>query len=172
MNKIIILSLTLSLFLSCQSQEKVSIKKEYPRRWIGDIKENNTDNPNFEVCNGENRVIQYFNNEQGFEYFGEKTEILKEFNSHFIPSKKQNQNGIIRIRFIVNCKGEIGRFRILEADNNYKGFKFDNEITSQLLKITKTLNDWIPKEYQNKEIDYYQYLIFKIKNGKISEILP
>jgi len=171
MNKIIILSLILSLFWSCQSQENISTKKEYPR-WIGDIKKTNSDNPNFELCNGENNVKQYFNNSQGLEYYGGKTEILKEFNNNFVPSKKQNQNGIIRIRFIVNCKGETGRFRIIEADNNYKEFKFDSEITNQLLKITKALNDWIPKEIRNKEIDYYQYLIFKIANGKISEILP
>ena len=164
MNKIIILSLILSLFWNCQSQENISIKKEYPR-WIGDIKKNNSDNPNFELCNGENNVKQYFNNSQGLEYYGGKTKILKEFNNNFVPSTKQNQNGIIRIRFIVNCKGEIGMFRIIEADNNYKEFKFDN-------KITKTLNDWIPKEIRNKEIDYYQYLIFKITNGNINEILP
>jgi len=171
MNKIIILSLTLSIFWSCQSQENISTKKEYPR-WIGDIKENNSDNPNFELCNGENRVIQYFNNSQGFEYYGGKTKILKIFKENYIPSKKENQNGIIRIRFIVNCKGEAGRFRILEADNNYRKFHFDSEITTQLLKTTKTLSDWIVKESHNKEVDYYQYLIFKIVNGNISEILP
>lgn len=171
MNKIIILTLILTTFWSCQSQDSISMNKEYPR-WIGDIKKNNSDNPNFELCNGENNIMQYFNNLQGLEYYGGKTEILKEFNNNFVPSKKQNQNGIIRIRFIVNCKGEIGRFRIIEADVNYKEFKFDNEITNQLLKITKTLSGWIPKMYENKEMDYYQYLIFKIENGKIKEILP
>lgn len=171
MNKIVIL-LIISFFWSCQSQEKISTKKEYSR-WIGDIEKNpKIDNNTFEICNTENRIMQYFNNSQGLEFYGEKTEILKKFKSEFIPSKKENQNGIIRIRFIVNCKGETGRFRIIEADNHYKEFHFDSKITNQLLKITKTLNGWIAKESRNKEIDYYQYLIFKMVDGNINEILP
>ena len=171
MNKIIIIILTVLFFNSCQSQEEKIIKKEY-LHWIGDIEKNDSDNVNFELCNEEDEVIQYFNVSQGLEYYGEKLEILKTFEKKFEPSEKENQNGIIRIRFIVNCKGETGRFRILEADENYKKFSFDSNITKQLLEITKSLDGWIVKESENIKLDYYQYLIFKIKNGNINEILP
>ena len=165
-NFTIVVMMVLLLF-RCQSQNNES---KYPR-WIGDIEKNISDNPNFEICNGENHIKQYFNNSKGLEYLGEKTALIKEYKK-FTPSEKKNQNGIIRIRFVVNCKGETGRFRILEADENYKEFKFDKKITTQLLKITKQLKGWESKTIRNNEIDYYQYLIFKIENGKIKEILP
>jgi len=166
MKKIILIIIIISIS-SCQLQKK---SNKYSR-WVGDIEKNKFDDLNFELCNDENRIMQYFNNSQGIEYLGEKNALIKEYQK-FIPSKKENQNGIIRIRFIVNCKGEAGRFRIMEADENFKEFKFDKKITKQLLKITKQLKGWQSKIVKNKEIDYYQYLIFKIENGKIKEILP
>lgn len=170
MDKILILTFILTTFWSCQSQDSISTNKEYPRS-IGDIKKNNSDNSKFEICNDERNIYQYFNNSQGLEYLGEKATLIREYKK-FIPSENKNQNGIIRIRFVVNCKGETGRFRILEADENYKEFKFDEKITKQLLEITRQLKGWESKTIRNNEIDYYQYLIFKIENGKIKEILP
>jgi hypothetical protein len=57
-------------------------------------------------------------------------------------------------------------------DNQYKEKQFDPRITNQLLEITKNLSGWKIKEYHGSEIDYYQYLIFKIEKGEIIEILP
>ena len=170
MKQIIFLLFTIVSFSSCQSHERLAVDSEYPR-WIGDLKKRNSDNQNFKTCNDENLIKQYFNNGQGFEYLGEKPALVQAY-ENFTPSKKENQNGIIRIRFIVNCKGETGRFRIMEADENYKPFKFDKKITTQLLAITKQLKGWKSKTIKNTEIDYYQYLIFKIENGNIKEILP
>ncbi len=171
MNRLVIL-IMISFIYSCQSQDNGSIKKEY-RSWVGDIEENpEIDNYNFKICNSENRIIQYFNNSRGLEYQGGKTEIIKIFKNKFIPIKKENQNGMIRIRFIVNCNGDSGRFRIMEANNEYKKYHFDKKITDQLLRITKKLNGWIPKESHDRKADYYQYLIFRIVDGNIKEILP
>ena len=72
----------------------------------------------------------------------------------------------------MNCKGETDRFRILEMDENYKEKKFNEKITNQLLQISKNLSGWNPKIIQNRNVDYYQYLIFKIKDGNLIEIMP
>ena len=84
----------------------------------------------------------------------------------------KKENAWVRIRFIVNCFGKSDRFRILTANYDYEPIEIDKNITSQLLEITKNLNGWIPKQERGGKIDYYQYLIFKIKDGKIDEILP
>lgn len=165
--KILFLVLVVVFSFSCQPKESPN---NYPR-WIGDIKKNSSDNEAFKLCNGENGVKQYFNNSLGLEYLGEKRSLMREY-ENFVPSQKENQNGIIRIRFIVNCKGVAGRFRIIEADEKFSEYEFDKKITEQLLNTTKNLKGWQIKTYRNKEIDYYQYLIFKIENGKIAEILP
>jgi hypothetical protein len=57
-------------------------------------------------------------------------------------------------------------------DENYNEKVFAKSITEQLMRITKNLIGWQGKKYNEKEIDYYQYLIFKIENGQLKEILP
>ena len=57
-------------------------------------------------------------------------------------------------------------------NDNYEQFTFDDKITNQLLMITQSLDGWKVKENNGAEIDYYQYLIFKIEKGNLIEILP
>jgi hypothetical protein len=57
-------------------------------------------------------------------------------------------------------------------NENYEEKVFDKSITEQLMSISKYLKGWKGKKYREKEIDYYQYLIFKIENGQLKEILP
>lgn len=167
MKRVYIIILIL-LVLSCKTEKE----QEYLRH-VGDIKQDLLiDNNDFKLCNGENNIIQYFNTSQGFQYKGEKIELIKYFQDNFSPSLKDNQNGLIRIRFIVNCKGETGRFRVIESDFEYKKFNFDEDIKTQLVTITKKLNGWKIIKRKNQNLDYYQYLIFKIENGNIKEILP
>lgn len=156
------------LFVFSQDN-KTEIK--YPN-YIGDIEFNKEiDDENFKVC-FEKHTFQYFNDSKGFEYEGEKRalekEISKEYKSKFIA----NETGLIRINFIVNCNGETDRFRLISMDEKYNEKVFDKSITEQLLRITKSLKGWKGKQIQGTKIDYYQYLIFKIENGQLKEILP
>ncbi len=141
-------------------------------RWVGDITfDAALDDPAFELCRGELRVKQYFNFSQGLQYEGEKRAIVKVFQQQY-QSIENDQSGWIRIRFIVNCKGETDRFRLMGADQNYDPMNFDKRITEQLLAITRSLNGWKILPNEEKPWDYYQYLIFKIENGQLKEILP
>ncbi len=158
------------LVLHCCSQSSES-DSTYPR-WVGDISyDPNLDHPEFKVCSEKN-AMQYFNFSQGLQYEGEKWAILKAFEENYQPPVDNQQSGWIRIRFIVNCKGETGWFRLISANKNFETQTFDQAVTEQLLSITKSLKGWklMPDEIRPK--DYYQYLLFKIENGKIIEILP
>lgn len=48
----------------------------------------------------------------------------------------------------------------------------DKDLGDKLLRFTKSLDGWIPKEIKGLKIGYYQYLTYKIENGKVSEVLP
>ena len=72
----------------------------------------------FELCN-KNHIYQYFNNSGGLEYEGEKLEIEKVFKENYKSEKINNETGLIRINFIVNCKGKTDRFRLISMDENY-----------------------------------------------------
>jgi hypothetical protein len=177
----------LAFTLSCHSEKEsstdsgnntIASAKESSReskylRWVDDIEfDPVVDDDGFKVCYGDNRIIQYFNNSRGVEYEREKIAIDKAFQEHYDVSKAAKESGLIRIRFIVNCQGETGRFRVLSMDEEYNEKQFDASITEQLLEITKSLEGWKPKVDRGRQVDYYQYLIFKIRNGEIVKILP
>lgn len=141
-------------------------------RWVGDIEHDDTlDAKNFTLCNGDQKVLQYFNMSQGMKFDGEKIAIERYFYHHYKPVNV-GQSGWIRIRFIVNCQGQTGRFRMMQADENYKERAFNIRISDQLMEQTKSLKGWQIQSEDGKSVDYYQYLIFKINNGNIEKILP
>ncbi|MCP4460609.1 MAG: hypothetical protein GY816_21700 [Cytophagales bacterium] len=156
---------------ACTTEESTSNKQDY-LRWVGDIEYNPAfDDPNFELCNGDSSVNQYFHFEQGLQYEGEKKAIIEKFKNKYEPVQS-SESGLVRIRFIVNCKGKTDRFRIIAMDNEFNEKEFNSKITSQLLTITKQLNGWRILPNIQEARDYYQYLIFKIDKGNIIEILP
>ena len=160
-------------FLSgCQSEKKVAEKQEYPR-WVGDIEQNeHIDELDFIICNGDDNILQYFNLGEGPVYSGEKSSILNTFRSNYKPLPEKDQNGFIRIRFVVNCEGKTGRFRTLQSDDNFQETEFNKKIVSQLVDITKEIEDWKVLYRGDIPVDYYMYLIFKISEGQLTEILP
>ena len=141
-------------------------------RQVGDTTfDPKVDDPNFKVCN-ESRAQQYYNFDKGLQYKGEKPALVAHFNSGFKPSPKNAETGFVTIRFIVNCEGKTGWFRVLGIDHDYKPKKFSAGLVNQLLTLTKQLDGWIVGEHNEKIYDYYQYLTFKIENGRLIEIMP
>ena len=128
---------------------------------------------NFNLCYGIDKN-QYYYDEIGVSNSRNRQEMLSYFLKHYHYPFDSNENGYIRIRFMVNCKGQIGRFSLQEMDRDYKEKRFPPEITQQLFDLVSQLDGWIPMELWSNEplVDYYKYLGFKIKNGQIEEILP
>ena len=137
----------------------------------GDIEFNAAwDDSTFIVCNP-NAVFQYYNT--GSYYKQHKREIEQYLKRNFRPAvQTAGQTGYITIRFIINCSGKTGRFRMYELNEHYQPYTFDTQITSQLMTLTKSLKNWQPAEYKNKIYDSYQYITFKVKKGAIECVLP
>lgn len=168
--KFIFYLLVLFTIVSCNSNTNNPEESKY-LRWVGDSEYDALmDDSAFQICHKESDVYQYFNFSQGMKYSGERTALRKAFEVY--QNVDVPESGMVRIRFVVNCKGETGRFRLITSDFNYQPFTFDARITDQLLEITKSLDGWIPLPNLEEPKDYYQYLIFKIENGEIKEILP
>ncbi|MFD2517593.1 hypothetical protein [Salinimicrobium flavum] len=169
---LLLLSFLPLLLLGCKTEKQADTQNEY-LRWVGDIEHNETtDEPDFKICNGDEQILQYFNLGAGPIFPEEKSTLVETFESKYEPVKTNDQNGFIRIRFVVNCEGKASRFRILQADKDYNEIEFDERITNQLLEITKGIESWKVMYRHEIPVDYYFYLIFKIKNGRITEILP
>ena len=155
---------------SCQ-QQSVPNNSKY-LSMVGDIAHNpKLDNPNFTLCNEKN-TKQYHNLNEEMQYEGEKYALNNIFTTQYKPTGGVTDSGMIRIRFMVNCKGQTGRFRLISSGYDYKEKQFDKTITDQLMTITKSLKGWKILTDKTGPKDYYQYLIFKISDGQIKEILP
>ncbi|VXC31752.1 MULTISPECIES: hypothetical protein [Chryseobacterium] len=164
--------LFLILLLSNCQTEKTTVSK-YPVH-VGNLEfDEKIDDPNFKRCLPEGSyAYQYYNGYSlGIEYKGEKLEIIRTLEKGNIQSSK-DINGYITVRFVVNCEGKAGIFRMQQMDEEYRKKELDKKLSEQILSFTKKLNGWIPKEIEGRKVDYYQYLTYKIKHGKVSEILP
>ncbi|MFM9949254.1 MAG: hypothetical protein ACKV1O_15040 [Saprospiraceae bacterium] len=160
----------LALSFSC-TRTLVQGDSKYPRM-VGDIAfDPKEDDPDFELCN-EAKAKQYHNFNLGFQYKGEKQALKKVFTEAYRSKKMPGETGLIRIRFLVNCKGETGWFRIMGMNENYEPKTFDKSITKQLLQITKSLSGWKILPNEQAPEDYCQYLIFKLQDGQLIEIMP
>lgn len=165
-----LLATLLALPFSC-TRTLVPGDSKYPRM-VGDIAfDPKEDDPDFELCD-EAKAKQYHNFNQGFQYKGEKQALKKVFAEAYQSKKMPGETGLIRIRFLVNCKGETGWFRIMGMNENYEPKTFDKSITKQLLQTTKSLSGWKILPDEKSPEDYYQYLIFKINDGQLIEIMP
>jgi hypothetical protein len=137
----------------------------------GDIAADPTiDDPAFTVCDSQ-RVFQYYNTASY--YKDHKKEIARYFFHHYkAATGATGQDGYITIRFIINCTGATGRFRLYQLDSNYHPFRFHEAISAQLLSLVKRLKGWKPAAYRDKTFDSYQYITFTIKKGRIACITP
>lgn len=108
----------------------------------------------------------------GLQYKGEIYEIEKEIRGKFVPVKSNN-TGIARVRFKVNCEGELGDIHYEEYNMEYVKTPLNDSIEMQLVKTVSQLSDWIPGVDDNgNEINSHSFLAFRIVNGEIVEILP
>lgn len=162
-------ALLLLIICSCKAQGP---QKNTILHTVGELLPNETtEESSFQICGPQDRIVQYYAFDEKT-YTGEKKAIVDHFHRFFTANPSHTDSGLLRIRFVVNCKGESGRFHLLGMDTNYQEKSFDPELSTSLLEITKSLDGWKAMEVKGRSYDYYQYLIFKIEDGRLIEIMP
>lgn len=123
----------------------------------------------FEVCN-ENYILQYYNPERATYSKGKnglRTFILSNYKNN-----NYTDSGYLNIRFVINCKGEAGRYVIHENDLDLKPKSFDKDLVDQLFQLTTELKTWNPNYLYDDYRDSYMYISYRIEHGEITEIIP
>ncbi len=115
----------------------------------------------FEPCSS--TIYEYYND--GFGYKTERYGIRKVISEPIHQLNFPNFSGNINVRFVINCKNEIGYFRIKAVDQDYKKVEIPDDLQKKIVAIIQLLNDWNGKN----EDSYYQIQI-KLKNGKVEDI--
>ncbi|MFN0034073.1 MAG: hypothetical protein ACKVUS_03335 [Saprospiraceae bacterium] len=166
------LALALAFFSACsQSKNHPAPGSNYPNN-VGDITPDPLlDDSTFRACR-ESNIPQYYSLDvAGFD--GEKPAIERYFKQNFKTEKGwAKENGYVTIRFVVNCNGLTGRFRVMEMGQDYLAKKFPPTLSDHLLQLCKQMKGWLPGKSESIPYDYYQYLTFTIANGEIARITP
>lgn len=156
------------LYYSYEGKYESNLEK-HPHS-VGYLSEGNRDfSENYKRCN-DNKPFGYYSSAGNKVYAKSKRRfkknILAQFNHH-----NYTDTGILNLRFIINCEGNIGDMEVNELNNEYVLSKLNSQMVEELIQLTVQKENWnnIGKANSN---DVYMYLIYKIKNGKITEILP
>ncbi len=94
----------------------------------------------------------------------------------FLKSKngKHDGEGYITFRFIVDCEGNISRTKVMQTNENYKPIHFSREFVNDLYQFVRAMREWPVniEAYNIKNINYLAFVSFKIKDGKVINIIP
>ncbi len=115
----------------------------------------------FKPCSS--TIHQYYSVDSGYrtERYGIREVIAEPMKQLNFP----NFSGLIIVRFVINCKNEIGYFKIKAVNQDYKKVELSTDLQKKMVAIVQQLNDWDGKN----EDSYYQIQI-KLKNGKVEDI--
>lgn len=101
--------------------------------------------------------------------------ILKEAQS-FLKTKNNSYegNGYITFQFTIDCEGKkMNKTRALQTDEKYIAYHFDKGFVEELYAFLNTMDQWkIFKNKTGQTFPYKAFITFKIKNGKVVNIIP
>lgn len=174
-------SITTTLIQQYSKAEIDELRKSVPKR-VAYIDPENTiiPTPEFTTCNDTDRIMDYYNRTPRAQYIGGRYSLRKNLLPKIDFSLLEGESGYLTIRFVINCKGEVGRFTVDQADLNYNPKSFPEASVKQIATAISQLTSWQPISTEihpeNKhgiaKADAYAYITIKLKDGKFIEFLP
>jgi hypothetical protein len=164
----LLLLLLLLPFASTQAQSTTPPQR---RDNVGDIAfDPALDDTSFHLHDS-TRISQYYNS--AAYWLVHKDSVTRFIRSRYHPpADAANQDGWLTIRFIINTEGRTGRFRLFEMDSSYQPIHFDPRISAALLATIRDWPGWTPAHYKEMRFNTYQYITFRLRQGRITTISP
>lgn len=122
-------------------------------------------------CKDEN--VYYY--QVGGKYSKTSATLLAEVQSFLkLKTTVSQGSGYITFQFQIDCAGKrMKRTKLLQTTVDYKAYHFDNAFINELYEYFNTLNDWpIAKGRDGRTYSYKAFITFKIKDGKVINIIP
>ena len=133
---------------------------------VGELSSNKETDGNFKVCD-ESIIPNYYGMDT--DYVGGKKAIKNKLLGNLQNLKFEN-SGLITYRFIVNCEGDIGRFRTQSTNLRLEKVEVEPDKLKSIEKALSNLEDWNPAKNKFNSYDSYYVLNFKIRNNRIVDI--
>lgn len=115
------------------------------------------------------------------EYYHNRVDITYKYGNEFLI-KKIGQNapldkgdGYIIVHYNVNCKDQMGRPGLIMMDMNYQNTTFGKGLVNHIIKEVMKLKEWPSSIHDDDNKGFYDihgFLMFKIENGKITDLCP
>lgn len=85
-----------------------------------------------------------------------------------------SDNGYITVHFTINCHQNVGRFGLEQMNRKYQPAQFDAELIQYLVNFIAQLDEWENADKIDSGMyrDVHAFYMFKIENGKITDICP
>lgn len=133
---------------------------------------------NFELCkgdeNGNTFLLGSYSSSDPTIYRGTKYT----FRQYILENYKHegfSDTGMLNLRFHINCHGKTGNLIVNQLDTDYKKTNFDATLVEQLTALTMRNENWQVRAENDStfsKYNHYMYIIYKLENGAITEILP
>ena len=125
------------------------------------------DDPYFTLCD-DGQVLNHYRSRPSYQEGDQDFEEL--IIAEFADCPKDNQlDGFITIRFMVNCEGQAGRFRVYEFDSQYRDFSF-SYLTPQLIRFIKGKKNWTPGKIKGHSFDSFYHFTCRVEDGIITGV--
>lgn len=111
----------------------------------------------------------------GGKYPENSATLLKKVQTYLQQKNESYTNsGYITFRFMIDCEGKpLAKTRVLQTDENYVTCHFEKKLVDELFAFYKTLDKWkIIKSKEGVSYSYKAFITFKIRNGKVINIIP
>lgn len=157
-------------FFYYQYDWKYEVNSEKYHHDVGYLSPENRDfSPNFKRCS-DYRPRGYYSS-IGFNIFDNNKAHFKRFFQSNFKSSHYTDSGMLNLRFIINCKGEVGDMEVNQLNNDYQLTEMNNDLVEEIIQLTAKKENWVISNNKSNN-DKYMYLIFRLEDGKITEILP
>jgi len=111
----------------------------------------------------------------GGKYPRSSSTVLQEVKNFLLKTNNSYINsGYITFRFLVGCDGfPMPKTEVLQTDEAYTKFHFDKGLVTELFSFFKTMGKWnIAKTKAGEPLAFKSFITFKIKDGKVVNIIP
>jgi hypothetical protein len=122
----------------------------------------------FETC--QDRIFDYYNPTRATYSTGKYGLKEEVFNAY--DHTKYTDSGYLSVRFVINCKGQTGRYVWHESNLDLEPTALSKNLVDDLVTITTNLKLWNPNVIRDEKVDSYMYILYRIENGKITQIIP
>lgn len=129
------------------------------------------DTSEFKPCI-EEKIFPYYYGRSPSEYTKGKNQLRKHILENHDNHGYIDISGYITVRFIINCEGQIGYFKVEQVTTDFKEVNFPNVFVDNIVELIKLTDSWKPLEFNDLPYDSFFHITLKIGNGDVLEVLP